>query len=84
MGKSNIETNYNRHVKNARAFAKYFSGYERAEKISQYFSQNGHPHADYTFNQMAINRSSNKKFAVDIIKAMASLVAENEMLEAEL
>ena len=82
MNNSNIETSYNRHVKNTRAFAKGFSGYERAEKIAQYFSQNGHPHSDYTFNQLAMNRTSDTQLANKIIKDMSALVAENEMLTA--
>ena len=82
MNNSNITTNYNRHIRNAREFSKGLAGYERAEKIAEYFSQSGHPHAQYTFNQLANNRTSDTQLANQIIKDMASLVAENEMLTA--
>ena len=82
MNTQNIDTNANRHIRNARTFVKGLSGYERAEKITEYFENNGHPHAMFTFNQMAMNRASDAQFANDIIKEMAYLVAENEMLAA--
>jgi hypothetical protein len=75
---TSIETACNRHIKAARNACVGLSGYKRAEAIKAYFAENGHPHAQYTFDQMAMNRSSDHQFAIDLIKTMADLCAKNE------
>jgi len=76
----NYETSYNRHILGARKFAKGTTGYERAQKITEYFHENDHPHAYVTFEQLAINRTSDAQLARKIIKDMAWLVALNETI----
>lgn len=73
-----FETAYNRHIRLARIAAKGFSGYERAEVIKSYFDKSEHPHAQHTFDQMAMNRSSDKQFAIELMQSMADLCAKNE------
>lgn len=77
-----IETNYNRHIKAARLFAKGASGYDRALKIRDYFESVNHPHPTYTFNYVRLSgeASSDKQFAIQLMKEMAYLVATNEHL----
>ena len=75
----NYEKAFNKHIRAARKAAKGLSGYERAEALRDYFSHDtDHPHADYTFTQMAINRTSEHQFPVDLMGDMAHLCAENE------
>ena len=85
MSKSNqIERNYNRHIRKARSFAKGFQGYARAIKIYNYFESVGHPHPDYTFDEVRMSHwegSSERQFAIELMKQMAHLVAVNESLE---
>ena len=81
--KHNIETNYERHIRNAHKAVKGLSGYDRALKISVYFESIGHPHADFTFMQVRSDNSegqSDRQFAVNLMREMAYLVAVNEHL----
>jgi hypothetical protein len=76
-----IETNYNRHIRKARYVARGYEGFERALKICEYFESAGHPHPDSTFNGVRMNNTegqSDKQFAINLMKNMASLVATNE------
>ena len=85
MSESNqIEQIYNRHIRKARNFAKGYQGYERAIKICNYFQSVGHPHSDYTFNEIRMSHwegNSERQFAIELMKQMAYLVAVNESLE---
>lgn len=74
------------HINKARAVAKGFEGWERAEKIRDYFlNKTCHPHPNQTFNELAMNRSSDYQFAIDLLNECAQLTAENEiMTEAQL
>ena len=81
--KNNIEQNYNRHIRKARRFAKGYHGYERAIKICSYFESVGHPHPNYTFNEVRMSHwegNSERQFAIELMKEMAHLVAVNESL----
>jgi hypothetical protein len=75
---TSIESSYTRHVRLARKACKGLSGYKRAEAIKGYFSEKKHPHAQYTFEQMAMNRSSDSQFAIELLQSMANLCALNE------
>lgn len=69
----------NKYIREARKAAKGLVGYERAEAIRDYFSRDSdHPHPDYTFTQMAMNRPSDYQFPVDLMRDMAHLCALNE------
>ncbi|ORT50220.1 hypothetical protein ST37_09990 [Vibrio sp. qd031] len=82
MSKS-YDTVYNRHIRLARQAAKGLYGYERAKVIRDYFDDAGHPHAGWTFNQMAMNRTSDYQFAIDLMKDLANLCALNEACLAD-
>lgn len=75
---TSYETAYNRHIRLARKACSELTGRERAEAIRNYFIDAGHPHSEYTFNQMAMNRRSDHQFAIDLMKDMADLCAKNE------
>lgn len=77
-----IEKNYNRHIKAARAFSKGTEGYERAIKICEYFESVDHPHTNSTFTAVRFSGEpcSDRQFAINLMKDMAYLVAENEFL----
>ncbi|WP_019027944.1 hypothetical protein [Colwellia piezophila] len=77
-----IETLYEQQIKKARQASRNLTGYERAIKICAYFESVGHPHPDYTFNQLAMNRYSDRQFAIDLMKNMAYLVAVNLQIES--
>ncbi len=87
MNKSNqIEQNYNRHIRKARSFAKGCHGYERAIKICSYFELVGHPHPNYTFDEVRMSHwegNSERQFAIELMKQMAHLVAVNESLKEQ-
>lgn len=75
------EQKYNRHIRKARLAARGFEGYERAIKISDYFESVGHPHPNYTFNQVRSNNSegqTEREFASNLMKEMAYLTSLNE------
>ncbi len=72
---------FNKHIREARKAVKGLRGYERAEAIRDHFAQKtNHPHPGYTFDQAAINRSSDHQLATYLMKEMAWLCAENEAL----
>ncbi|MHA2938778.1 hypothetical protein ACXJY6_10865 [Vibrio sp. RC27] len=76
-----IEYFYNKHIHAARKVAKGLTGLDRAEAIYHYFEGNTtHPHAWYTYQQEMLNRRSDHKFPIDLMKKMAISVAENEWL----
>lgn len=75
---TSIKQAYNRHIRKGRKACAGFSGWERAVAICDYFNEAGHPHAEYTFNEMAMNRSSDHQFAIDLMKELANLLAINE------
>ena len=75
-----IDTAYNRHTRLAREAARGKSGFERAEAIRDYFFTTDHPHVAYTFDQLAMNRTSDHQFAIDLLQELAGLTATNEML----
>jgi len=84
MKKSNFDTIYNRHIRKARAHAKHSSGIERASLIADYFAmKTDHPHVQYTYESEMMNLCSEYQFPIDLMQTMASLCAENEMLELE-
>jgi hypothetical protein len=83
MKYDDLETNYERNIRNARKAVKGLSGYDRALKISAYFESIGHPHADCTFMQVRFNNSegqSDRQFAINLMREMAYLVAVNQHL----
>lgn len=73
-----IESAYNKHIANARKAAVGLSGMARAQAIYEYFKTTSHPHAQYTYDQMMMNRTSDNQFPIDLMKAMADLSAKNE------
>ena len=75
---TSFDTAYNRHIRNARKACSGFYGWTRAELIRDYFRENGHPHAQYTFDQLAIDRISDHQFAGSLMKEMAHLTALND------
>lgn len=72
------ETAYNRHIRNARKAATGLHGYERATAIATYFKGTAHPHVNFTFEQMALNRTSDRQFAIELLNTLADLTAKNE------
>lgn len=82
---TDIETNYNRHIRQARNAARGYEGYERALKICDHFKGEGHPHPDYTFTQVRFNNSegqSDRQFAVNLMKEMAYTHAVGDVLSS--
>ncbi len=78
MKKRTYDSEYTRHIKNAREAAAGTNGLERAEKIYDYFrDETNHPHATHTYKQLMINRCSDHQFAIDLMKNMSDLVASN-------
>lgn len=75
-----IETLYQKQITKAREASRNLTGYKRAIKICDYFESVGHPHPNYTFNQLAMNRGSDRQFAIDLMKEMAYLVATNQVI----
>lgn len=75
---TSYETAYNRHIRNARKAASGLTGYARAKAIADYFKGTAHPHVTFTFDQMAINRTSDSQFAIDLLNTLADLTAKNE------
>lgn len=58
------------------------NGFEGGEKVVKWFKENtDHPHPQYTFDQMAMNRKMSldhkNYFAQDLINTMSYLVAQN-------
>lgn len=78
---TDIWTLYKRQIRAARKAVQGSQGYDRAIKICEYFESVGHPHPNYTFNYLIMNRQSNRHFAIDLMKDMAYLVATNESLD---
>jgi hypothetical protein len=75
---TSYETAFNRHIRLARLACKGQYGWERAEAVKHYFTEAGHPHSNFTFDQMAMNRYSDSSFPVELMKNMAYLCALNE------
>ncbi|GAB2997919.1 hypothetical protein [Psychrosphaera aestuarii] len=78
-----IDTNYNRHLRKARVYARGLAGYERATKIYKYFEGCGHPHPRLTFIDVRMNDTegqTDRQFAINLMKEMAYLTAVNDML----
>lgn len=71
-----LETAYNKFVKEARSACKGLVGYERAVRIKHYFTDNGHP--QYTFDQLLTESQNYRQFAINLLKTMATLCAEND------
>lgn len=74
---TSIEQAYKSHIKKARVACKNLTGWERAESIRDYFLTTIHPHVEYTFNQLAMNRVSDRQFAIDLMNELADLTAKN-------
>jgi len=84
MKKSNFDTIYNRHIRQARKYAKNTHGMNRAYLIAEYFAQEtDHPNVQYTYEQFMLNRTSDYLFSIELMQTMAALCAENEMLKLE-
>ncbi|EIA4666901.1 hypothetical protein K7J31_002896 [Vibrio parahaemolyticus] len=79
-----IETEMEKINKEVNQAVKGFKGYERAIKICEFFEEQGeHPHPDFTFNTMAMNRENDTKFATELRDEMSHLVATNRILKLE-
>lgn len=78
MKYTSYKTAYNRHIRLACEAARGERGYERAEAIKGYFLTTAHPHVNYTFDQMAMNRLSDREFAIDLLQELADITAKNE------
>lgn len=79
MKYTSYETTYNRHIKAARKAVKGLTGLDRAVAICDYFKTTCHPHPQYTFDNAAMNRTSDHQFAIDIMQTLADLTAKNEV-----
>lgn len=76
-----LEVEYGKIIKEVNNAVKGLKGYDRAIGICEFFEEQGeHPHAIYTFNQMAMNRTSDYKFAIELKDSMAYLVATNRLI----
>lgn len=75
---TSYKTSYNRHIRKARNACSGLEGWSRAETIRDYFRTTRHPHVKYTFDQLAMNRSSDSKFPITLMKNLADLTAKNE------
>lgn len=75
------ETVYNRYLRKAREASKGLAGLERAHAIRDYFKSVGHPHAQYTYEKVAMEGATDHAFAIQLMKEMASLCAENDMAD---
>lgn len=78
-----IETNYERHRRKALEEVRGLEGFARLEKIRDHFHKVGHPHAEFTFNQVLMNsrfRVFQRRLGVELMNEMAYLVATNDSL----
>ncbi|MEZ9398851.1 hypothetical protein AB4393_11165 [Vibrio splendidus] len=77
----NITSFYNKHIRAARVASRKLTRLERAKAIYRYFEDETiHPHAWHTYQQEMFSRSSDHQFPIDLMKKMAMLTADNELL----
>jgi len=76
---------YNRYIRQAREAVKGTTGIDHIIAITEYFNEVGHPHADYTANQLLMDRihyqQSDRDFSYKLMSEMAYLVATSEAIE---
>ena len=84
MKKINFDTIYNRHIRQARKYAKNTHGMNRAYLIAEYFAiKTNHPHVRYTYEKLMMGSASDYWLPIELMQTMAALCAENEILCAE-
>lgn len=71
-----LETQYNKEMKKIDQAVKETKGLARAYSILEFVKkENEHPHPSFTFNQMIMERSSDKTFATNIKREFSYLIA---------
>ncbi|SOB75364.1 hypothetical protein SAMN04488490_0947 [Marinobacter sp. LV10R510-11A] len=82
MKTETYETVYNRYIRNARKATRGLAGFERAKAIQHYFCYQTNRDRmgwSFPFDQMAMNRSSDYQFAIDVMTHMAHQWTSNDV-----